>query len=68
MTTFTKTHFEGIAEAIWESRKEFKPFGPEDKAISKVADKIADYLKSKNPNFDRGRFYDACGFLGRNDA
>jgi len=34
----------------------------EEAVVRVIARELADYFKSDNPNFDRDRFYEACGW------
>lgn len=48
----TRKHFKAIAEIISSQP---------DVSIT-LAEELASYFKSDNPNFDRDRFLTACGF------
>lgn len=58
----TRKHFEAIAKIInarlaWADAVQY---GYID-ATQKIANEMADYFATQNPNFDRARFLKACG-------
>jgi len=61
----TRKHFVAIAKIITECREaywkspEAKDVG--DATLDNVAYLMSSYLATQNPNFDRGRFLEACG-------
>lgn len=62
-----KRHFEMIAAAIRDALDAGSHEPPAEKlsamaSLKTAADYIADGCKADNPNFDRKRFLNACGF------
>ena len=55
--SLTRKHFKGIADAVKETKRE----RPEQAALDTLARKLASYLATTNPAFDRSKFLAACG-------
>ncbi len=60
----TKKHFKAIAAAINAQR--LRPYGDKyadvvDARLDALAEDLATWLKTQNPNFQRQKFLDACG-------
>lgn len=56
----SKKHYIAISNILKE-RLAANAHGPGYGAIKSIVEKLADYMKSDNPNFDRSRFLEACG-------
>lgn len=56
----TRKDFEAIAAIIAEQNTG-EPGSVSTVAMSYLANDLADYLETRNPNFDRARFIRACG-------
>jgi len=52
----SRKHFKALAEAIAKIQ--------DDQQRAELAESVADVCKGSNPNFDRNRFYQACGVKG----
>ena len=63
--SMTKKDFEAIADIVRGNRPTAQPFRTDwdegrDYCLDNVAEELADYFESINPNFDRVRFEKAC--------
>lgn len=55
--SLTRKHFKGIADAVKETKRE----RPEQACVDALAKKLASYLATTNPAFNRAKFLEACG-------
>ena len=57
----TKKHFIALAAAIAEARQRHGESPEVRYALADVTDAIARVAMATNPNFNREKFYEACG-------
>ena len=53
----TKKDFQAFADIINKLIDDYYS------AAWRVAEDMADYFETRNPRFDRGRFFEACGLM-----
>jgi hypothetical protein len=60
----SKKHYEALAAVIEETKEDCAGAPFAQSALKMTAERIADYLATDNPRFDRARFLRACGIEG----
>jgi len=56
-----KKDFKIIAKILKDANESWRACGtPASMILSTIEDELANYLSTKNPNFDRGKFLRAC--------